>query len=246
MPSSPRPLALVTGATQGIGLAVAQSLAREHAYHVILGVRDASKGEKIATALRGEGHEATVLEVDLSCQSSVEAAIATVERDYGYLDVLVNNAAILLDLRPELGKWELYSNTFTTNVIGTGVLTEGLVPLLEKAKAGPPRIVFVTSTMGSLDMSLNKTVPWYNIDYKSYDASKAAVNMLAINFSRVLDSVNGKVNAVCPGLIKTNLTGFMDGAESPEKGAVRVVEMATVGKNGPTGIFTSRQGIVPW
>ncbi|CAM1504924.1 Fc.00g025150.m01.CDS01 [Cosmosporella sp. VM-42] len=246
MSSDSRPLALVTGATQGIGLAVAKILASKHSYRVLLDARDVKAGEKIVSELREARHEASVIQLDLSSQSSIEAAIATIERDYGYLDVLVNNAGILLDFDASLSKWELYNRTFTINVIGTGVLTEGLVPLLLQTKVGPPRIVFVSSTMGSLEVSQDKSTPWYNIDYKAYDASKAAVNMLTINFSRVLESAGGKVNSVCPGYINTGLTRNDQRGETPEAGATRIVEMSTLGQDGPTGTFSSRLGPVRW
>lgn len=243
---SSQPLALVTGSTQGIGLAVAQILARKHSYHVLLGVRNVQNCEKIASELREAGHQASVVELNLSSEQSVLNAVATIQHDYGYLDVLVNNAAILFDRDESLSKWDLYTTTLRTNVIGPGVLTEGLVPLLRKAKCGPPRIVFVSSIMGSMHMSLDKTTMWYNTDYKVYDASKAAVNMLGINFSRVLDDVGGKVNVACPGYINTNLTWFDEKGESTEAGATRIVELATVGEDGPTATFSNRQGVLPW
>ncbi|EHK22105.1 uncharacterized protein TRIVIDRAFT_222458 [Trichoderma virens Gv29-8] len=242
----PHPLTLITGSTQGIGRAVAEILARKHAHHVLLGVRNVQVGEAIASELRQDGHKASVVELDLTSAQSIEKAITTIDRHYGYLDVLVNNAGISSDHDESLNKWDIYTSTFTTNVIGTGVLTEGLVPLLRKAKCSPPRVVFVSSIMGSLQTSLDKTTAWYSIDYKVYDASKAAVNMLAINFSRVLDDVGGKVNAVCPGYINTRLTSFDERGESPEVGATRIVQLATAGEDGQTGTFTNRQGVLPW
>lgn len=241
-----RPLALVTGATQGIGLAVARQLARQHSYHVLLGVRDVETGTRIADELKRDGHQASVVELDLTVEQSIDGAIKAIERDHGYLDVLVNNAGTLLDNRAEMKKWDLYQATFVTNVIGAGVLTEGLVPLLSRARSGPPRVVFVSSRMGSLALSLDKTTNYYAAEYKVYDASKAAVNMLAVEFARVLDGVGGKSNAVCPGLISTALTGHTAYGESPELGAVRIVEMATLGQDGPTGTFSDRGGVVPW
>ena len=245
MASVAKPLALVTGANQGIGLAVARILATKHSYHVLLGVRNVPQGEGVAEALRRDGHEATVVELDLTSEESVTAAVATVEREFGYLDVLVNNAGILKDHDPSLSKWDLYKNTFQTNVVGPGVLTEGLIPLLRNAKAGPPRIVFVSSIMGSIQMSLDKSTVWYGNEYKTYDASKAAVNMLAVNFSRVLDDVGGRVNAVCPGLVKTALTRFQFGG-SVEDGAARTIELVTMGKDAPTGTFSRTEGPIPW
>jgi NAD(P)-dependent dehydrogenase (short-subunit alcohol dehydrogenase family) len=85
---------------------------------------------------------------------------------------------------------------------------------------------------------------WYPIDYKSYDSSKAAVNMLAVNYARILEG-KGLVNVVCPGLVKTNLTKFMMG-EEPEVAAQRVVEMAVLDKHGPTATYSNLAGTVPW
>jgi NAD(P)-dependent dehydrogenase (short-subunit alcohol dehydrogenase family) len=85
---------------------------------------------------------------------------------------------------------------------------------------------------------------WYPTDYKSYDSSKAATNMLAVNYARILNG-KGLVNVVCPGLVKTNLTKFLMG-ETPEVGAQRVVEMATLEKGGPTATYSNLHGVVPW
>ncbi|CAM1508645.1 Fc.00g054930.m01.CDS01 [Cosmosporella sp. VM-42] len=240
-----RPIAFITGANQGIGLATARILAETHSYHVIIGSRSLQAGEKVASELRDAGHEASTVQLDLSSPTSIEAAIATINREFGYLDVLVNNAGILIDLDPSHTTWDLYTKTFNTNVIGTAVLTEGLLPLLREAKFGPPRIVFVTSMMGSLKVSTDKTTPFYNLDCKAYDASKAAVNMLMLNYARVLGG-SGKVNAVCPGLVKTNLTGFDERGHSPEIGASRIVELAVLGEGGPTGTLSDRNGPLPW
>lgn len=243
---STQPLVFVTGANQGIGLAVTNSLAISHSYHVLLGVRNLQAGEAEAKQIRDAGHNATVIDLDLTSEKSVSDAISTIEKQFGYLDALINNAGILIDRRLDLSKWDLYSQTFTTNVVGTGVLTEGLLPLLKKAKIGPPRIIFVSSIMGSLGVSLDKTTPWYPTDYKVYDASKAACNLLAINFARELDSVGGKVNCVCPGLVKSNLTGFIEYGESPEAGATRIVELATAGKEAPTATFSNKHSEIAW
>jgi len=239
-------LALVTGSTQGIGLAVAQALATKHNYHVLLGVRNIQAGEVIASDLRNKGHKADVVELDLTSPESITKAVEHIEKNYCYLDVLINNAAVLLDFQKDLSTWELYQKTFTTNVIGTGTLTQSLVPLLRLAKAGPPRIVFLTSEMGSLTKATDKTTIYYNIDYRVYDASKAAVNMLMLNFARELDDVGGKVNSVCPGLVKTGLSGFHEWGTSTEVGAQRILEVATnMDKNGPTRTISNRDGEIP-
>jgi NAD(P)-dependent dehydrogenase (short-subunit alcohol dehydrogenase family) len=226
-----KPLVLITGANQGIGLTSARLLALK-SFHVIIGARNIEAGEKAVTELQDQGHS----------QSSIEAAIAKIEKEFGYLDVLINNAGIFLD-HLGLPKHELYTKTFSTNVIGPAVLTEGLLPLLRKAKAGPPRIIFVSSAMGSIALSKDKTLPWYNLEAKAYDASKAAVNMLVVNFDRVLNG-EGKVFSVCPGKVATNLTGY-DGV-SLEEGAARIVELAVNGEKEEGGTFTHKDGSYPW
>ncbi|KAF4968606.1 hypothetical protein FSARC_4030 [Fusarium sarcochroum] len=241
-----RSLALVTGSTQGIGLTVVKDLAIKHNYHVLLGVRNAQAGEKIASDLRKDGHEASVVELDLTSNESIEKAVKHIDQKYGYLDVLINNAGVLLDLKKDLSIWERYFQTFTTNVVGPGVLTEKLVPLLRKAKIGPPRIVFVTTVMGSMEKATDESTIYYNINYKSYDASKAAVNMLMFNFGRELNDVGGKVNAVCPGLVKTYLSDFHEWGTDTGTGAERIVEVATdVRKDGPTKTISDRNGPLP-
>jgi NAD(P)-dependent dehydrogenase (short-subunit alcohol dehydrogenase family) len=102
--------------------------------------------------------------------------------------------------------------------------------------------------MGSLNESLNSTTQWYNIDYRAYDASKAAVNMLAINYSRILSEKEARVNAVCPGLVKTNLTGYHAYGTSTEVGAQRIVELASLTgvDSDVTGTFSNRYGSLPW
>ncbi|KAF5682424.1 putative short chain dehydrogenase family [Fusarium denticulatum] len=238
-------LALVTGSTQGIGLAVAKELAIKHNYHVLLGVRNTKAGEEIASGLRKDGHQASVVELDLTSPESIDKAVKHIDEKYGHLDVLINNAAVLLDFYKDLSTWDLFSKTFTTNVVGLGCLTDSLLPLLRNAKNTPPRIVFVSSVMGSLTKATDETTIYYNIDYKAYDASKAAVNMLMLNFARELHDVGGKVNSVCPGLVKTGLSGYHEYGTTTEVGAERIVQMATIGEDGPTRTFSDRSGELP-
>ncbi|KAL2870576.1 uncharacterized protein BJX67DRAFT_377930 [Aspergillus lucknowensis] len=246
----PRPIALITGANQGIGRATAESLASTHNYHVIIGSRNASAGELVASTLRAAGHAASSLQLDLTSEESIQSAVATIEHDFGHLDVLINNAAILIDVDKALTPWERYARTFTTNVVGTAVLTELLVPLLRRARArgGLPRVVFLSSRMGSLHTAMDKSTNFYAIDYKAYDASKAAVNMLMLNFARVLEEDGGvaKVNSVCPGYVSSNLTRYTEYGATVEEGARRVVQMATLGEDGPTRTFSDLQGEIPW
>ena len=246
--SATKTITFVTGANTGIGLAVATSLARDHGHHVIIGSRNLGAGENAAAALVDQGYSASCVQLDLSSDESITAAVGQVEREFGgVLDVLVNNAGILLDGKEEskgLTTRELFDRTFTTNVVGAAVLTEACLPLLWKSPS--PRLVFVSSRMGSLILSTDKSTPYYSTDYKSYDASKAALNMLALNYARILDGTGAMVNVACPGLVKSKLTGFLPCGLSTEEGAEHIVKLATQADGGPTAQFSDRSGLIPW
>ncbi|KAF2807718.1 short chain dehydrogenase reductase [Mytilinidion resinicola] len=244
-------IALISGANTGIGLAVATQLAKDHGYHVIIGSRNEAAGTEAAAALKAAGFAASSVQLDLSSDESIAAAVSKIEHEFGVLDVLINNAGILIDYVPgvteaykNLSTRELFTQTLSTNVVGTACLTEACLPLLRKSDFA--RLVFVSSRMGSLLESTNKETPYYAIDYKSYDASKAAVNMLALNYARILDGTGALVNAACPGLVQTKLTGFNAWGSPVEAGAQRIVELATAEKGGPTATFSDKDGIVPW
>ncbi|KAF4635520.1 hypothetical protein G7Y89_g2576 [Cudoniella acicularis] len=238
-------VALVTGANTGIGFAVATQLAKDHGYHVIFGSRNPTQGAAAAAAVTAEGFSATSVQLDLTSDESIAAVVALIENKYGRLDVLVNNAGILCDLFVSgLTTRQLFSQTFNTNVIGTACLTEACLPLLRKSSL--PRIVFVSSRMGSLAEATNTSMPFFHADIKAYDSSKAAVNMLALNYARLLADSGGLVNAVCPGLVKTKLSNNSADGATPEVGARRIVEMAILGKDGLTATFSDCDGSIPW
>jgi NAD(P)-dependent dehydrogenase (short-subunit alcohol dehydrogenase family) len=249
MPDNKSTIALITGGNQGIGRAVATSLAKDHGCHVIIGSRKLAAGEAVAVELQAAGHAASAVQLDVNSDSSIALAVSTITEKFGQLDVLVNNAGIILDKAsfvevPDLSTRELFEKTFQTNVFGAACLTEALLPLLRKSSS--PRVVFVSSIMGSLQMSTNPSVPWYQRDYKAYDASKAAANILAVNYARILADVGGKVNAACPGLVSTSMTGHNPMGTSTEVGAQRIVELATLESDGPTATFSNRDGPLPW
>ena len=239
-------IVLISGANQGIGLATATRLAREHNYHVIIGSRNLENGQKVADQLKSDGFSADTVQLDIQSDDSITAATKYLTETYGHIDVLINNAGVLLD-RANLPVRQLYDTTFSINVAGTACLTEALLPLLRKSTERP-RVIFVSTAMGSLNIGLDSSTPFYSTDYKAYDASKAAVNMLMINYSRILADKKALVNAVCPGLVSTNLTGYMAQGTATEIGAQRLVELATVtGKNTDvTGTFSNSDGSLPW
>ncbi|KAM0279751.1 hypothetical protein ACHAQH_004442 [Verticillium albo-atrum] len=237
---------LVTGANTGIGLAAARQLAVQPNYHVSIGSRNPEAGTVAADALQADGLPVSSIQLELLSNESIKATAAYIEKTHGKL-VLINNAGVLLDTSAaESGTpiRELYNQSFGPNVIGTACITEAVLPLLLKASI--PRIVFVSSRMGSLTESPNENTMYYSTDYKVYNASKAAVNFLAIEYARILKHVGGKSNAVCPGLVSTKLTGFLPYGTTTEIGARRIVEVALCGEDGPTGTFSDQNGTIAW
>jgi NAD(P)-dependent dehydrogenase (short-subunit alcohol dehydrogenase family) len=145
-------IALISGANQGVGRAAAISLAKNHGYHVLIGSRSLASGDEVAQEINSEGYTATAIQLDLTSDDSIKAAVEKIENEIGALDVLVNNAGILIDYVPgftdeskDLTTRELFRRTFETNVIGTACLTEACLPLLKRS--GLPKIVFVSSVM---------------------------------------------------------------------------------------------------
>ncbi|KAK8115734.1 hypothetical protein PG984_012236 [Apiospora sp. TS-2023a] len=243
-------VALVSGANRGIGRAVATSLAKDHGYTVLIGSRNLADGEEVAQGLRAEGYKAQAIQLDLTSDESIHKAADVIDQAYGRLDVLVNNAAVLLDRyderKPDLTPRELFRQTFEINVFGTAILTDALLPLLRKAAPGPPRVVFVSTRMASMAEGTNREMPFFFVDFKAYDSSKSAANMLALNYARLLEDVGGLVNVVCPGFVSTGLNFNNEAALPTEVGAQRIVEMATLDKNGAQATFTDKDGPIPW
>lgn len=165
---------------------------------------------------------------------------------HGKLDILVNNAGGGVDQVPGLTIREIFTQEFDLNVTGPAVLTNSLLPLLNKSAA--PRVVFVSSSLGSITWSCDETSPLYNPGYDAtgYGSSKTALNGLVGHYSRLLTDAGGLVNAVCPGFVKTKLTGFAEGGRTPEQAAKKIVELALLGEKGPTATFTNENGPLPW
>lgn len=234
MAVSKKTIVLISGANGGIGLAAATQLAKDYGYHVIIGSRNAEAGSHAAATILAQGYAASSVQLDLDSDHSISAAVALIEKDLGVLDVLINNAGVLLDQLQEapLPTRELFRRSLDANVTGAACLTEACLPLLRKSDFA--RLVFVSSRMGSLAETLNKQTMYYNTDYKAYDASKAAMNMLALNYVRILDGTGALVNVACPGLVQTKLTGFTQYGETVDIGATRLVQLATANKGGPT------------
>lgn len=252
MPSPTSTIALITGANKGIGRAVAQRLAREHGFTVIIGSRSLPAGEAVASQLASEGHSATAVQLDVLSEESIAAAAAFVDKTYGRLDVLVLNHGVFLDkwnaAVPDLSTRELWERTVAVNVVGTACVAEAVLPLLRKAEGGP-RVVFVSTSMASCARAGDKGLPYYGLRQDAYTTSKAAVNMLALQFAKRVEDVGGRVNVACPGLVDTDLTMHAyAGAKTPEEGAEWIVKLAAEVEEvrGRKGTFAGSEGDIPW
>lgn len=249
--SANKQIVLITGGNQGIGFEIVKKLVAEQpTYHVLLGCRHLSKGEEAISKLDKLAGSVSPIEVDVTSNDSIAACAAQIDRQYGKLDVLINNAGIgrhavedLPSLRAKMAA------LFDVNVFGVMEMTDAAIPLLKKAadQGSVPRIVFITSEMGSLGNTLNPSWKYYksntSIPYKS---SKAAANMIGACYSTLFQNEGWKINCCCPGFRKTAFNHHMANAMDVEEGAVRAVALATLDKDGPTGTFSNIDGIEPW
>jgi NAD(P)-dependent dehydrogenase (short-subunit alcohol dehydrogenase family) len=230
---------LITGANKGLGYATARQLI-ELGHTVYMGSRDPARGAAAAEALGGR-----TLLVDVTDGASVQAAADRVREEQGYLDVLVNNAAIAEKGGPieELTAADL-ETIYQTNVFGVVRMIQAFLPLLRAASS--PRIVNVSSSLGSLDARSRDDIQELRTGRDpllAYSSSKAALNMLTILYAQTLDV---RVNAVNPGFTATDLNAHK-GTKSVEEGAAIIIATATAGSDAPTGTFLEAPDTtVPW
>lgn len=240
-------VALVTGGNKGIGYHIVSQLA-EHGTHVCLGARDVARGRAAVGELTECGLDVEFVQLDVTDAASVSAAAAQVGRAHGRLDILVNNAAITSGLDPASTMTaEDLRRTFDTNVFGVATVINTFLPLLRRSRS--PRIVNVSSAMGSIALIADPDVEVTKLNQAAYQASKAALNALTVLYANELRGEGIKVNAVCPGYRATGLNGGLPtpGAGDPADGAKVAVAMAMIGDDGPTAQFRGDTGAVyPW
>lgn len=237
-------IALVTGANKGIGLEIARQLGRA-GLHVLLGARNAVLGEQAVTTLREEKINARCIALDVCHRHTIDAAAARIEAEYGRLDVLVNNAGITdkADGPPSRTSIEAVRRVFETNVFGALAVTQAMLPLLRKSNS--PRIVNVSSGLGSLTHNNDPGWEFAQVKIFGYNASKAALNMLTVQLAAELKDIGAKVNSADPGFTATDLNDHR-GYQTVPQGAAAAVRLALLPDDGPTGGFFSASGQEPW
>jgi len=244
MNTADRRIVLVTGANKGIGLEVARQLGKA-GHHVLLGARDEARGRAAAKTLQDEGIAVRFVTIDLSDSASLKAVAADIEANEGRIDILVNNAGVAIqgDGLPGSTGLDVVRRTFETNFFGTVAVTQALLPLVKKSSAG--RIVNVSSGLGSIALNADPNWDYAAVKLIGYNGSKAALNLFTVLLAAELKDTGIKVNAVNPGYTATDLNGN-SGHQSIEEGAAETVRMAQIPDDGPTGGFTSTEGVEPW
>lgn len=241
---------LITGANKSIGFETAKQLLQQ-GYYVYLGSRDKQKGSEAVSQLQAEGlQQVELLEIDVTNIESVKKARHTLGQKIKSLDVLINNAGISggSPLHGYDTDVSVFKQVFDTNFFGVIEVTQAFIDLLKQSSQ--PRIVNVTSGLGSLTLQNDPGWKHYPVKPASYVASKAALNAYTIVMAYNLRDTAFKINVVDPGYTATAFNNFSGPGTVPDA-AARVVKAATLGDDGPTGQFFSddnapETGISPW
>jgi NAD(P)-dependent dehydrogenase (short-subunit alcohol dehydrogenase family) len=240
-------VALITGGNKGIGLETARQLGKL-GISVVIGSRDLEKGVAAANRLKGQGIQADAIRFDVTQPADYKAAYDYLDKRFGRLDILVNNAAIQKESFPAPNNTsstpaELLRETFETNFFGAVAVTQALLPLIRKARAG--RIVNLSSILGSNTLHATPGSPVYESKTFAYDASKAALNAFTNHLAHELKGTKIKVNSAHPGWVKTDMGGEGAQMEIPD-GARTGVRLATLSEDGPTGGYFHMEDALPW
>ena len=227
--------ALVTGANKGIGLEVARQLG-SMGFHVFLGARNSENGQKATQALRKTGAMATFVSLDVSDPESIRNAVHLVSAAADHLDVLVNNAGIILEGDSSITQLdpETVTKTFQTNTLGPLLVTQAFLPLLSKSNT--PRVINVSSGGGQLADGMDTWAP-------AYCLSKTALNAVTCLFAAALP--NFSINSVCPGWVRTDMGG-PNATRSLEEGADTIVWLATEAPANLTAKFLRDRKAIAW
>jgi NAD(P)-dependent dehydrogenase (short-subunit alcohol dehydrogenase family) len=223
---------LITGANKGLGYETARRLIAQ-GHTVYMGARSAELGKAAASELGGH-----FVQLDVTDDASVEAALAALAQREGHLDVLVNNAGI--STAEVTGRVAL--RVFDINAVGIVRVTQAALPLLQKSEN--PVVVNVSSALGSFWAVTNPERRQFHFPSIVYGASKAAVSMLTVQYAKTFPDI--KFNAVEPGFTATELTPFSGAGQPVEKGADVIVRMATIGQDGPAGTFQEDEHELAW
>lgn len=243
-------ITLITGVNKGIGFETAKALAAA-GHHVLIGARNAEAGKAAADRITVAGGQADFVQLDVTNQQQIDNAARYIREQYGYLNVLINNAGMTADNHQPASTMpvEVMRQDFDVNFFGLVAVTQAMLPLLKAADRA--RIINLSSNMGSLGLASDPQSRFYAVNSLGYQASKAAVNFATISFSKELAADGIPVNSVNPGWTATTFGGRSldqpapDGMQSPATGAAQVIKMALT-DDPATVTFTETAGSLPW
>lgn len=239
----------ITGANRGIGLETAVQLGKQ-GLTLLLGIREKKSGDETIKTLKAQGIEAVALEFDVNNLDQHQKVAAYIQKTFGHLDILINNAGIMVDKAEADGSFpsskttqETLRTTFDANFFNLIALTQTLLPLIKKSSAG--RIVNLSSILGSLTLHSDPKSPIYNSKAFAYNVSKTALNAFTVHLAHELKDSKIKVNSAHPGWVKTDMGGAGASLEITD-GAKTSVQLALIPDNGPTGGFFHLGETLPW
>lgn len=229
-------VALVTGGNKGLGFETARRL-KGLGFRVYIGAREAGRGKEAASQLDVEW-----LQLDVTDEASVRAAASELRERESRLDVLINNAGVAGTRKPAAEiTAEDAQFVFAANVIGPVRVMNAFIPLMEGSSH--PVIVNVSSGLGSFAVTQNPQRFESQVRLPLYSASKSALTMLTLQYASQLPAF--RINVADPGYTATDFNGHR-GVQTVEEGTDAIIQLATVAKDGPTGTFIDRHGVVPW
>ncbi|KAK4695750.1 hypothetical protein P7C71_g2053, partial [Lecanoromycetidae sp. Uapishka_2] len=244
---------LVTGGNNGIGFETCALLASQPQYHVIIGSRSLEKGQAALAKIQNRNIAGSIslVQLDITSDESINAAGKGIASKWDHLDILINNAGIC----PLSFDRDSLRQTLETNTISPGFVTQAFVPLLKESKH--PRVIYVSSALGSITLRSDPSTRSRNEDYKSYRISKAALNMIVACDAWQYEKDSIKVFAYCPGAVVTDLAGMREakadkGVQTAEGSARGLLDIAEGKRDADAGRFLRTKytaggdGVYPW
>ncbi|MBB3729420.1 SDR family oxidoreductase [Nonomuraea dietziae] len=247
MTNSEQTTVLITGANKGLGLEAARRLG-EQGWTIFLGSRDEGRGRAAADKLTADGANVVMVPLDVTSDESVADAVRLVREHTDRLDVLINNAgAPGRGIAPADATAEEIHSVYDTNVYGPIRVTHAFLPLLRAAEH--PRVVMVSSAVGSFAVVTDPQQPSAKMHELAYSSSKAALNMITLRYAHAIPEI--KFNIATPGEVANRKFAATDmnhhtGELTVTEGTDSIVRLATIDADGPSGIFIDRLGPIAW